>query len=69
MNQSREICLRRGSRRYIIASQREVANDRFIGSIDGRPVAVADSPEAVLAEMIRRDQLVTASDALRLGAK
>lgn len=44
MNQSREISLTRGLRRYVIKSQREVANDRFIGSIDGRPVATAGHP-------------------------
>lgn len=56
MNTTSEIKLTRGARRYAIARQRAIANDRFVGSLDGAVVVEGDTPEGVLASLIRLDR-------------
>ena len=56
MNTTSEMRLTRGSRQYAIGRRREIANDRFVGSLDGAVVVEGDTPEGVLASLIQLDR-------------
>ncbi len=56
MSTTTEMRLTRGSRLYVIRRRREIANDRFVGSLDGATVVEGDSPDQVLASLIRLDR-------------
>lgn len=56
MNTTTEIRLTRGARQYAIRRLPEIANDRFVGFLDGDAVVEGDSPEAVLVSLIRLDR-------------
>lgn len=45
--------LKRGSQEYRVQNATNVANDRYIGMIDGKVIAEGDAPEDVLASLIR----------------
>lgn len=45
--------LKRGSQEYRVQIATDVANDRYIGMIDGKVIAEGDAPEDVLASLIR----------------
>lgn len=45
--------LKRGSQEYRVQNATDVANDRYIGTIDGKIIIEGDAPEKVLASLIR----------------
>lgn len=47
------MALKRGSQEYRVENATDVANDRYIGMIDGKVIAEGDTPEDVLASLIR----------------
>lgn len=56
MTTTNEMRLMRGARLYVIQRRREIANDRFVGSLDGAAVVEGDCPGRVLASLIRLDR-------------
>ena len=45
--------LKRGSQEYRVQNATDVANDRYIGMIDGKVIIEGDAPDEVLASLIR----------------
>ncbi len=45
--------LKRGSHEYKVLRNADIANDRYVGLIDGKIIIEADTPEGVLASLIR----------------
>lgn len=44
--------LKRGSHEYRIERNSDIANDRYVGLIDGKVITDGDTPEGVLASLI-----------------
>ncbi len=57
------IVLKRGSHEYRVQRNADIANDRYVGMIDGKVITDGDTPESVLASLIS----ATASQSGRSG--
>lgn len=47
------IVLKRGSHEYRVHNDADIANDRYIGMIDGEVITDGDTPAEVLAALLR----------------
>ncbi|RYG98889.1 MAG: hypothetical protein EON58_05740 [Alphaproteobacteria bacterium] len=53
-SQNYKIVLQKGARTFEIIVDHQVANDRFIGLVDGVEIAVAEEPSKVMAIMLAK---------------